>query len=222
VSAYFIAGAGTDIGKTYAAGVMIRTLRAKGLRVSAYKPVASGCPSFGEAAFAATDTAQLLTAQGLKTTPEAVQACSPWRFRAPLSPDMAAAAEGRSLRLEPVVRWCLERMGQAAPQETVLIEGVGGVMSPAAEDGLNLDWIKRLGAPAILVGGTYLGAISHALTALETLRIHGVVVAALVVNETAGSEVDYQATLQTLRRFAGETPLVPLRRGGATLALPAP
>ena len=198
---YFVLGAGTDIGKTYVTALLVRQARAAGQDVLALKPVASGVPSPGDPAFASTDTAQLLQAQGLPATSENIEACSPWRFREPLSPDMAAAAEGRILALEALLAWCDDQVA-AAPGKLTLIEGVGGVMSPMTSDALNLDVVKALGWPAILVTGSYLGALSHALTAIETLKAHGVEIAAVVLNESADSTVDFDAMMASLSRFA--------------------
>lgn len=219
MSAWFVAGAGTDIGKTYVTACLIRQLRGAGRRVRALKPVASGVADLAAPAFAASDTAVLLAAMGVQADAAAVEACTPWRFTAPLSPDMAAAAEGRALALADVLAWCKAQTEAAGPETVALVEGVGGVMSPAMSDALNLDWIKALGFPVILVGGTYLGALSHTLTALETLRAHAVEVRAVALNETQGSTVDFDATLASLRRFAGPVEIAPLRRGGRTLDL---
>lgn len=200
---YFVAGAGTDIGKTYVTALLLRQLRTAGREVLGLKPVASGLPAdIRSSAFAASDTARLLDAQGLETTAANVEGCTPWRFEQPLSPDMAAAAEGRTLALDDLLGWCLARIAAAPQGATVLIEGVGGVMSPMTSDALNLDVIKALHCPVFLVTGSYLGALNHTLTALETLKAHDVPVEAVIVNESAGSAVDFQSTVASLRRFA--------------------
>jgi dethiobiotin synthetase len=85
-------------------------------------------------------------------------------------------------------------------------------MSPIAADALNIDLIAALECPAILVSGTYLGAINHALTAIEALRARKIALEALVLSETAGSSVDFVATLQSLSRFAPGVRIVPIRR----------
>jgi dethiobiotin synthetase len=200
----FVAGAGTDIGKTHVACALVRGRRSLGRSVLALKPVASGVGPVDEAAFAESDTARLLAAQGLAATPAEVDGCSPWRFAAPLSPDMAAQAEGRRLLLPEVVDWCRRRI--AGVEADVLIEGVGGVMSPATEDALNLDWAAALDCPVLLVGGTYLGAISHVLTALEVVRARGLPLAGLVLNEATPGSVGLEATAQAVGRFGGVTP----------------
>ncbi len=207
MSAVVVAGAGTDIGKTYLSCALLSALREAGQPVLALKPVVSGVGPIGDPDFDASDTARLLRATGVAPTPQAIEACSPWRFAAPLSPDMAAAAEGRTLALVDVVDWSRRQIAQAPPDTFVLIEGVGGVMSPIAEDGLVLDWIAALDGPALLVAGTYLGAISHALTALAVLQGRGVAVAGLVVSETDGASVTLEATVSTLAKYVGDTPL---------------
>ncbi|MGC1301942.1 MAG: dethiobiotin synthase [Caulobacteraceae bacterium] len=218
MSAVFITGAGTDIGKTYASAALVRARRAAGRQVTALKPVASGLPrEISDPAFSRSDTATLLAAQGLETTPETVAACSPWRFEAPLSPDMAARAEGRVLQLAEVIGWCETRLAAAPAGTDVLIEGVGGVMSPVAEDGLVLDWILALGVPTLVVCGSYLGAISHALTAVEALQARGAPVAGLILNESENATVDFEAVAETLHRF-GRLPVTSLRRGAALAA----
>jgi dethiobiotin synthetase len=219
VSAIFVAGAGTDVGKTYVTALLARQLKASGRAVLALKPVASGAPALDDAAFAATDTAQLLAAVGKEITAQTVAACSPWRFAAALSPDMAAAAEGRTVSLDAVLGWCRERVAAAPEPAAVLIEGVGGVMSPMTSDALNLDLIKALHVPVLLVTGSYLGALTHALTALETLKAHAVTVRAVVLNESEASGVDFDATLAVLRRYVGTCPIAPLRRGARSVAL---
>jgi dethiobiotin synthetase len=213
LSVYFVSGTGTDVGKTYVTALLVRQLVAAGRGVLALKPVASGVPPMQSPAFAETDTAQLLDAQGLEVTAANVEACSPWRFEKPLSPDMAAAAEGRALTLDALAGWLRNRIATVSDNSAVLIEGVGGIMSPITSDALNLALIKILGCPVILVAGTYLGAINHALTALEALKAHKVDVKTVVLNESAASTVPFDATVGSLQRFAPAHPITPLRRG---------
>jgi dethiobiotin synthetase len=210
----FITGAGTEIGKTYVTAALTRGLSAQSLAVRALKPVASGVGEIDAPEFLTSDTAVLLAAQGLEVNAATVRACSPWRFKAPLAPDQAAALEGRSLNMADLAAWCSTQLTTGQPDQGVLIEGAGGVMSPATQDATVLDWIEALACPALLVTGTYLGAISHALTALAALKARGVEAAGLVVNETQASPVSLEATLDALARFAPQTPSFSLRWGG--------
>jgi dethiobiotin synthetase len=217
VSVLFVTGAGTEIGKTYVTCALARQLRAAGRAVRALKPVATGMAGPDDPAFQHSDTAQLLAAQGLPCDETTIAACTPWRFAAPLSPDMAAAAEDHRLKLAEIMTWALGAIQQASADTVVLIEGVGGVMSPIASDGLNIDLIAALACPAILVSGSYLGAINHTLTALAAMRARAVDVRGLVVNETFGSAIDFAATVASLARFSPDVALITLRRGEATI-----
>lgn len=174
---YFITGTGTDIGKTWLTCALIRQLRAQGMCVQVGKPVMSG---FDEATMAASDAGQLLAAVGEKLTPANLDAISPWRFSAARAPDEAARLEGRTLDFDALIKHC--RTVLAEPSDITLIEGAGGVMTPITAQHTVRDWVAALDTPPILVTGSYLGAISHTLTALAALREVGVKTALVVVN----------------------------------------
>jgi len=210
MSAYFVTATGTDIGKTFVTAGLIRHLRAKSRAVSALKPVVSG---FHLETAAASDPGQLLSALGEDITPEAVARLSPWRFGAPLSPDMAALREGREIPYDEMVAFC--RRAAAETHGTLLIEGVGGVMVPLDSRHTVLDWMSDLGFPVILIAGSYLGTISHTLTALSALRQRGLVPAAMVINDTGGSPVPPVETAAAIRRFGGDVLIVTMARDAA-------
>lgn len=206
----FIAGAGTEIGKTYVTAALTRRLRAQGRTVRTVKPLASGVPPLEDPGFTESDTARLLDAQGIALEAAAVEACSPWRFSAPLSPDQAAVLEGRTLDVADLVGWCRTQI--ACTPGTLLIEGVGGLMSPVTETATGLDWLRALGVPALLVSGSYLGAISHTLTACETLARYDVPLLAVAVSESAGAPAPASTVAASIARHAGAQVFC-LRRG---------
>ena len=96
----FVTATGTDIGKTFVACGLIRALRRKGRAAAALKPVLSG---FEPAEAEGSDSGRLLAALGRPVTPDEIARISPWRFAAPLSPDMAALREKRTLDFAGVV-----------------------------------------------------------------------------------------------------------------------
>ena len=214
--AVFVAGAGTEIGKTYVTAALTRRLRDRG-PVLTLKPLASGVAPPDDPAFAESDTARLLAAQGLPVDAETVAACSPWRFTAPLAPDQAAAREGRRVTLSEIVAWCRGRI--ESTETPVVIEGVGGLMSPVTDAATNLDWIEALRIPVILVSGSYLGAISHALTAAEVLRLRVHDLRAIVVSESEGAPTPPETVADAIARHAA-VPVFCIGRGeGAPDAL---
>jgi dethiobiotin synthetase len=207
MSAFFVTGSGTEIGKTFVTAALIHSLRRLGRPVAALKPVASG---FDPAHPEDSDPGALLAALGEPMSTQTLDRIAPWRFRAPLSPDMAASRENRSIDFAKLVEH--SRSAIAAALDTLLIEGIGGVMVPLDERHTVLDWVAALRLPAIVVSGSYLGAISHALTALDALHSRSLAIAALVVNETPQSSVVPADTAATIARFAGGVPIVTLPR----------
>ncbi len=216
MSAYFVTATGTDIGKTFVTAGLIRALRDAGKKVDALKPVVSG---FDVATSALSDPGVLLQALGEPVTVEALARVSPWQFAAPLSPDMAAAREERRIEFDDLVKLCRDAAA-AASGGTLLIEGVGGVMVPLDGRHTVLDWMAALRLPLIVVTGSYLGTISHTLTALEVVARARLKVAALVVNDSGDGAVPLDETMTTLRRFAG-VPTVTLPRVKAPVAAQA-
>lgn len=210
--ALFVAGSHTDVGKTYAACALIHAARARGLAVDALKPVVSG---FDGQDWEESDPGRLLAALGRPLTQEALEAISPLRFRAALSPPMAARLEGVRLNLAQIVEFCRAGLAVSAA-DLMLVEGVGGVMSPIAEDATGLDLMIALGLPTLLVGGSYLGAISHTLTAIETLRSRNLPILAVVVSESGEAEApDFRETVASVAAFAGDLAVVGAARGEA-------
>jgi dethiobiotin synthetase len=209
MSAFFVTAADTDVGKTLVTCLLCHQLVAAGRKVRALKPVISG---FNRANLAISDTGQLLTAQGLEPTDKAIDAISPWRFTAALSPDIAAAREGRTIDYENLLTFCREAIAETTREDVLLIEGVGGTMVPLDETHTVRDWIAALGIPAIVVTGTYLGSLSHALTAVESLRQFGIVPAAVVVSESLDGAVTPTEQAATLGRFLNGIRILTLPR----------
>lgn len=199
MTAVFIAGAHTDVGKTFVACGLIRAARADGLTVEALKPIASG---FDMADWGQSDPGRLLEALGRPLTDAALEAMTPWRFAAPLAPPMAARLEQRALPLSAIIDFCAARVAQSRA-DLLVVEGVGGLMSPIADGATGLELMTALHLPVVLVGGSYLGSISHNLTALETARSRGLSVTGLVISQSRAPDAPaFSETVREVRAFA--------------------
>ncbi|WP_419321251.1 dethiobiotin synthase [Caulobacter sp. ErkDOM-E] len=196
----FVAGTGTDIGKTHVACALIRALRLRGQSIDAFKPVVSG---FDPDDPDVSDPGRL--AQALDE-PGALHRISPRRYRAPLAPNLAAALEGDVLSLDDLVGDCQDRLARP-DRDLLLIEGAGGVMSPMTDTATNLDLMVALNLPVLLVAGSYLGTVSHVLTALEVIRSRGLSVTAIVMSESLAAP-DLGQTGRMLRGFETRAPLI--------------
>jgi dethiobiotin synthetase len=202
---YFITATGTGIGKTLVTCALAWQLREQGKKVMALKPVISG---FDRDNIEETDTGQLLQAQQLSPTKERMKAVSPWRFHAPLSPDMAAEEEQRTIRFDELTAFCKKPVAGGY----LLIEGVGGVMTPLNEIHTVLDWMSALNYPVILVTGSYLGSLSHTLVSCHAILSRGLALHSVIVSETEHSTVPLARTVATLRRFLPDISMTAISR----------
>ncbi len=168
----FVTATDTGAGKTWLTAQAVRVLHDAGLAARAFKPVACGLDATGDN----EDVRALLDAQRL----DDAGAVSLYRFALPAAPSQAAAAEGRRIDPDALLRWCDERSRKAG---IALIEGVGGLMVPLTEQWLVRDWLAGMPDCEVwLVVGCRLGAINHALLTLSVLQAMGRSVAHLFVN----------------------------------------
>ena len=203
----FVTATGTEIGKTYVTSLLCRHYAKAGMSIRALKPVLSG---YEPPQAAVSDSGVILSTLGCAVDEDAVAAITPWRFRAPLSPDMAAAREGRAIDFAALVEFC-----RPGDEDMLIVEGVGGAMVPLTETKTVLDWITALELPALVVAGSYLGTISHTLTTVAAMRVRNVAVAGVVVSESESEPVPLSETVETIGRFLPEMKVVGLPRGAA-------
>jgi dethiobiotin synthetase len=154
MSALFITGTDTGVGKTYVGCALARALRARGRRVAVLKPVETGVSGEPEDAVrlreAAADAAPL-------------DDICPYRLRAPLAPAVAARLEGVTIDVAHLAGLIARR---AAAADVLLVEGAGGLLVPIAGRTTYLDLAARCGLPGLIVAANRLGTINHcALTA---------------------------------------------------------
>jgi dethiobiotin synthetase len=204
---YFITGTGTNIGKTYITCKLIRNLIGRGGSVAAIKPIISGVDASN---INISDTVEILQALGLPPTQKNIEKISPWRLKFPLSPDIAAQKEGKIIDFAEVIKFC-ESVKSA--NEYLFIEGAGGVMTPITPGKAIADLISALKIPVILVGGTYLGAISHTLTTIKTLESYGIKIEYLIVNQSEDCACA-KDIIKSLQRFTN-LPIVFVPLGGS-------
>jgi dethiobiotin synthetase len=207
MTAVFVTSTGTDIGKTFVVRGMIAQLRARGRSVEALKPVITG---YDPRAAHVSDTGRLLAALGRALTPDHIDAMSPFRLREPVSPDLAARHENARIDFAALTAFCRNAIGHH--RDALIIEGIGGIMVPLDERHTVLDWMIEIDLPLILVVGSYVGTLSHTLSALDVLERHDLKVLAVVVSESTSSAASLDDTVATIRRFATGIDVVALPR----------
>ncbi len=191
----FITATSTGVGKTLLCTMICQELARRGRSVCALKPVVSGFAPDDPS----SDPALILKSLGREPTLSAIAAIAPWRFRMPVSPHLAAKLESRALAFADVAAYCRDQ--ELSDCDLLVIEGAGGVMSPIDDSHTFLDLMAVLAHPVILMAGSYLGAISHTLTAICALRVRRVLIRAVVVSESETS-AGLVETAESLKRLA--------------------
>jgi dethiobiotin synthetase len=212
MTAFFVTSTGTDIGKTFVTRGLIRNFRSHGHSVEAIKPIVSG---FDPRETDGSDPGLLLAELGRKVTIDEIARVSPWRFAAPLSPHIAARRENREVDYSAILAFC--RAATMTRADAIFIEGAGGIMTPIDDRHTMCDLMTALAVPLVLVAGSYLGTISHTLSALDVLGRRSLKIATIVVSETEGSAVSLDETVGAIAQFAISVEVIglPRLRGGS-------
>ncbi len=171
----FITGTDTEIGKTVVAGAIADWFRRCHLRVGVCKPFATGCERRREGLVSAD--AEFLAYCADAQFP--LDLICPQRWSEPLAPAVAAERAGAAVDWESARR-SLRLM--SAESDVMVVEGIGGLMTPLDDRQTVRDLVGWLGLPVVVVARAGLGTINHTLLTLEALRATGVTVAGVVVN----------------------------------------
>jgi dethiobiotin synthetase len=194
MTAYFVTGTDTGVGKTRVSCALLRGLRHTHARCVGMKPVASGC-EWVNGRWLNDDVAQLRAASTL-TVPEPYD--NPYAFPDPIAPHLAAQREGITIDLDHIES-CFHALSQQA--DAVVVEGAGGFMVPLDERGTTMaDLAQRLKLPVVLVVGLRLGCLNQALLTHEALLARRLTVAGWVANAVDPSMLHVQANVDTLER----------------------
>lgn len=171
---FFITGTDTDCGKTYVTCQLLEYVKRHGHSALGIKPVASGCV-WNDEQWVSEDACALVSSSvAIEThTP-------PWRLKLPISPHLAAKADGVSITLESVLDYCAE--AEQLHPDYLFVEGAGGLMAPLNFKETWLDFLKVSQMPVILVVGMRLGCLNHALLTELAFVSSGVSCAGWVAN----------------------------------------
>ncbi|HEY1457949.1 MAG TPA: dethiobiotin synthase [Solirubrobacteraceae bacterium] len=176
----FVTGTDTGVGKTVVSASLIASMVAAGERVRAFKPVVTGldAPPNSEAHELWPADHELL-ASVADMSPEEV---SPRRFGPAVSPHLAAELAGESIDPAALLARARGRRDDSqGEQDTLIVEGVGGLLVPLTDDYSVCDFASALGLPIVIVARPGLGTINHTLLTLRVARAAGLKTVAVVL-----------------------------------------
>jgi len=177
-----IAATDTEVGKTVATCALAWQLRRQGRsrRVGVCKPFASGCRRDREGLV--SEDAEALA--HFADCRQPLDVVNPVRYAPPVAPGMAAEMTGRAVDMQAVAR-SLTLLSEHS--DVLLVEGVGGIMTPLDRQHTFLDFAAAVGYPVLVVARAMLGTLNHTAMTVRLLREAGCTVLGLIVN---GYEAD--------------------------------
>ncbi|MCI8585818.1 MAG: dethiobiotin synthase [Lachnospiraceae bacterium] len=212
--ALFITGTGTDVGKTFVAGLIVKKLKDSGKNAAYYKAAMSGNPRRPDGSPIPGDARYVKEISGI-TQP--LSSMCPYVYETTVSPHLASRLEGNPVRMEVVREGFYKLMAQ---YDYVTMEGSGGILCPLCFDEGELwleDVIQTLGLSCLIVADAGLGTINSVVLTTEYLRAKHIPVKGILFNHFHPGDVMEEDNLRMCEHRTGLPVLACVREGGTEL-----
>ena len=170
----FITGTDTDVGKTYITAGLAVTLRKMGIDIGVMKPFAAG--NAQKNGFKSEDV-EILSKSAQVTDPENL--VNPQFFPISASPYTA----WKKLKIKPKIPTILKSFKKLSNlHEMLLIEGMGGVMTPILKDYYITNLIKEMKIPTIIVTRSKVGTVNHTIMTVKFCEKFKIPIKGIIIN----------------------------------------
>ena len=179
----FVSGTGTDIGKTYVTGLLLKYIRDNGYNATYFKAALSGAIRDENNNLIPGDAVEVLTMADLE---ENTDFLVPYIYETAVSPHLASKIEGNPVELGKV-RSAYDEVSKK--YDYIVMEGSGGIVCPICYEGKDNknnimleDIIKLLDLNVILIADAGLGTINSIVTTVEYLKSRNIHVCGIIMN----------------------------------------
>ena len=191
----FITGTDTDVGKTYVTAGLAVSLRNMGIDVGVMKPFAAGIPQ--KKGFKSEDLEILANAAQINDSEGLL---NPQFFPIPASPYTA----WKNLKIKPKINKIISNFKKLSQiHSTILVEGMGGIMTPILKNYFVTDLIKDLKIPAILVTRTKIGSINHTIMTVNMCKKYKIQIKGIVINDFDSGGYKTKELTRDLKNLTG-------------------
>ena len=170
----FVTATDTDIGKTYVCAGLAYALKKLGIDVGIMKPFACGVKQ--KIGFSSNDLTILTNAAMVDDAEDII---NPFFFPISASPYTAAKNLGVKIDVEHVME-CFRKLDEI--HDIVLVEGIGGIMTPILKDYAIIDLIKDLMANTIIVTSSKIGTVNHTVLTCNMCKNMNIPIKGLIIN----------------------------------------
>ncbi|AMK16344.1 dethiobiotin synthase [Methanobrevibacter olleyae] len=179
----FILGTGTDIGKTYVTGLLLKYLRDHDFNATYFKAALSGAMKDENDNLIPGDAVEVLTIANLD---EDTDFLVPYIYETAVSPHLASQIEGNPVNLKRV-KEAYDNVSER--YDYIVMEGSGGIVCPIRYEGkgnenniMLEDIVKYLNLDVILIADAGLGTINSIVTTVEYLKNRNIHLCAIIMN----------------------------------------
>ena len=170
----FVTATDTDIGKTYVCAGLAYALKKLDIDVGIMKPFACGVKQ--KIGFSSNDLTILTNAAMVDDAEDII---NPFFFPIPASPYTAAKNLGVKIDVEHVME-CFRKLDEI--HDIMLVEGIGGIMTPILKDYAIIDLIKDLMANTIIVTSSKIGTVNHTVLTCNMCKNMNIPIKGLIIN----------------------------------------
>lgn len=175
MNSFFITGTDTDVGKTYITAGLAVTLRKMGVDVGVMKPFAAGIAQ--KKGFQSEDV-EILSKAAQVNDPENL--VNPQFFPIPASPYTA----WKTLKMKPKTLTILSSFKKLSKlHKMILVEGMGGVMTPITNDYYVANLIKDMKIPVVIVTRTKIGTVNHTIMTVKMCEKYKIPITGIIIND---------------------------------------
>ena len=171
----FITGTDTDVGKTYITAGLAVALRKMDVDVGVMKPFAAGTTQ--KKGYKSEDV-EILTKAAQTSDPESL--VNPQFFPIPASPYTA----WKNLKTKPKVSTILSSFKKLSKlHEMILVEGMGGIMTPILKNYYVTNLIKEMKIPAVIVTRSKVGTVNHTIMTIQMCQKYKIPIKGIIIND---------------------------------------
>jgi len=196
----FIVGTGTDVGKTFVTGLIIKKLHESGISTAYFKAAASGNLQSTDGNLILGDGLFVKNSSGIH---QPLESMCPYVYEAAVSPHLASRMEGNPVKTE-VVKSCFEKLSQE--YDYITVEGSGGILCPLCVDEEKIlleDIVKALGVSCLIVADAGLGTINAVGLTAFYMRAKGIPVKGIIFNRFHPGNVMEEDNLKMCEAITG-------------------
>ena len=210
----FVTGTGTDVGKTYVTGLIIKKIKENGMTPGYFKAAMSGNEREEDGTLIPGDALWVKNVSGIS---QSVEEMCPYVYEHAYSPHLASRLEGNPVVMDVVTHGFAD---VAAVYDYVTVEGSGGILCPICFDEARIqleDVVKELHLSSILIADAGLGTINSVVLTAEYMKTHGLPLKGIIFNHYHPGDVMEDDNIFMCEHMTGLPTLAKVQDGDTEL-----